>query len=397
MLSVRGDFPYLLRLINGRPIVYLDNAATTQKPRQVIDQMVSLYSSGVANVHRAVNFLANEVTEAFETTREACARLIAADPGEIIFVSNATHGINLVCNALTSDGPIRILTTTLEHHSNLLPWTTRGSVDLIPWDRQGHLDLDALARMLASRPALVTVSRASNFLGTLQPIRAIVEACHAAGALVLVDASQSIAHETHDVRALDCDFLVFSGHKIYAPSGTGVLYVKQKLVPRMKPMLIGSHMVKEVHADRYTLNDAPHCFEAGTPNIEGVIGLSAAIDYVEGLGYDAIGRHEGELVAYAKRRLAAVDAVRVHGPLAGEPSAPLVPFEVRGLDSGSVAKILANRANVIVRSGFHCAQPAHDALNAVPTVRASFAVYNTMDEIDQMTDALQAVARPLVT
>jgi len=397
MLNVRGDFPYLLRLINGRPLVYLDNAATTQKPRQVIDRMVSLYSSGVANVHRAVNFLANEVTEAFETAREGCARLIAADPGEIIFVSNATHGINLVCNALTSDGPIRILTTTLEHHSNLLPWTTRGSVDLIPWDRQGHLDLDALGKKLSSRPALVTVSRASNFLGTLQPIRAIVEACHAAGALVLVDASQSIAHEPHDVRELDCDFLVFSGHKIYAPSGTGVLYVKQKLVPRMKPMLIGGHMVKEVHADRYTLNDAPHCFEAGTPNIEGVIGLSAAIDYLEGLGYDAIARHETELVAYAKRRLAAIDSVRLHGPAAGEPSAPLVPFEVRGLDSGSVAKILANRANVIVRSGFHCAQPAHDALNAVPTVRASFAVYNTMDEIDQMTDALQAVARPLVT
>ena len=397
MLNVRADFPYLLRVVNGRPIVYLDNAATTQKPRQVIDRMVALYSDGVANVHRAVNFLASEVTDAFETARETCARFIAADPGEIIFVSNATHGINFVCHALTSDGPIRILTTTLEHHSNLLPWTARGSVDLIPWDRQGHLDLDALEEKLSSRPALVTVSRASNFLGTLQPIRRIVEACHQAGALVLVDASQSIAHEPHDVRELDCDFLVFSGHKIYGPGGTGALYVKQRLVPRMKPLFIGGAMVKEVHADRYTLNDAPHCFEAGTPNIEGVIGLAEAIDYVERLGYDAIGRHESALVAYAKRQLATIDSIRLLGPDAGEPSAPLVPFEVRGLDSGAVAKILANRANVIVRSGFHCAQPAHDTLNAGPTVRASFAVYNTAEEIDQMTRALAAIARPLAS
>jgi cysteine desulfurase / selenocysteine lyase len=396
MLTVRDDFPFLQRLVNGQPLVYLDSAATTQKPRQVIDRVVAVYSSGIANVHRAVNFLASEVTDAFEMTREACARLIGADPREIVFVGNATHGINLVCHALTSKGPIRILSTTLEHHSNLVPWTERASVDLVPWDRQGHLDLDALTAKLRSRPALVTISRASNFLGTLQPIHAIIETCHAAGALVLVDASQSIAHETHNVRELDCDFLVFSGHKIYGPSGTGVLYIKEQFLSRMTPLVLGGHMVKEVHADRYTLNDPPHCFEAGTPNIEGIIGLGAAIDYIECLGYDAIGRHEAALVAQAKRQLAKVEAVHMHGPPAGEPSAPLVPFEVQGLDSGTVAKILASRGNVIVRSGFHCAQPAHDALRAVPTVRASFAVYNTIAEIDQMTDVLQAIARPLV-
>lgn len=393
MLNVRTDFPYLERLVNGKPLIYLDSAATAQKPRQVIARMVQVYSSGVANVHRAVNFLAEEVTDAFEAARDTTAALLEADSREIVFASNATHAINLVCHALTRNGPIRILTTTLEHHSNLLPWTTRGTVDLVPWDKDGHLDLDALRQKLATRPALVAVARASNFLGTLQPLRRIIEACHEAGALVLVDASQSIAHEAHDVRHLDCDFLVFSGHKIYGPGGTGVLYVKNSVMAKMQPMLVGGHMVKEVHADRHVLNDIPHCFEAGTPNIEGLIGLGAALEYVGRLGYDLIGRHEAALVEYAKQRLAAIESVRLYGPPAGESCAPLVPFEVRGLESGAIAKILASRSNVIVRSGFHCAQPAHDALDAPPTVRASFGIYNTIDEIDQMTEALRAITQ----
>ena len=367
MLNVRSDFPYLERMVNGKPLVYLDSAATAQKPRQVIARMVQVYESGVANVHRAVNFLAEEVTDVYETARDTTAALLEADSREIIFASNATHAINLVCHALTRNGPIRILTTTLEHHSNLLPWATRGTVDLIPWDTTGHLDLDALRQKLATRPALVAIARASNFLGTLHPLKDIIATCHAAGALVLVDASQSIAHEAHDVRDLDCDFLVFSGHKIYGPGGTGILYAKNSLMPTLQPLLVGGNMVKEVHADRHVLNDTPHCFEAGTPNIEGVIGLGAAVEYVGRLGYDEIARHEASLVEYAKQRLAAIESVRLYGPPAGEPCAPLVPFEVRGLESGAVAKILGSRSNVIVRSGFHCAQPAHDALNAPPT------------------------------
>jgi cysteine desulfurase/selenocysteine lyase len=393
MLNVRRDFPYLDRTVNGKPLIYLDSAATAQKPRQVIGRMVEVYSSGVANVHRAVNFLAEEVTDAFERARDTTASLLDAASPEIIFTSNATQAINVVCHALTCNGPIRVLTTTLEHHSNLLPWATRGTVDLVPWDKDGHLDLDALRQKLTARPALVAVARASNFLGTVHPLKRIIEMCHEAGALVLVDASQSIAHEAHDVRDLDCDFLVFSGHKIYGPGGTGVLYVKNRVMAKLQPMLMGGHMVKEVHADRHVRNDTPHRFEAGTPNIEGIIGLGAAVEYVGRLGYDEIARHEAALVEYAKQQLATIDSVRPYGPPAGEPCAPLVPFEVRGLESGAVAKILASRSNVIVRSGFHCAQPAHDALNAPPTVRASFGIYNTIEEIDCMTDALMAITQ----
>lgn len=395
-LNVRGDFPYLERRVNARPILYLDSAATTQKPRQVISKIVDAYSCGIANVHRAVNFLADEVTEAFERARWVSAAFIGADPTEVAFVHNATHAINLVCHALTSSGPIRVLTTTLEHHSNLLPWTARGQVDLIPWDRAGHLDLDALRRKLATKPDLVTVARASNFLGTLQPVRAIVEACHEAGVAVLVDASQSIAHEPHNVRDLECDYLVFSGHKVYGPGGVGVLYAARHVIEKMTPTFLGGHMVKEVHAHRHVLNDLPHRFEPGTPNIEGVIGLGAALEYVESVGLDAIGRHEAALIEYAKRQLAALEGVHLYGPPAGEPCAPLVPFHFEGLEAGAVAKILANRANVIVRSGFHCAQPAHDALGLGPTVRASFGVYNSIEEIDAMTQALSTMAHVFV-
>jgi len=391
MLNVRGDFPYLRRLVNDRPLAYLDSAATTQKPQQVIARVVETYASGVANVHRAVNFFAEEATEAFESARATVASFIGADPAEIAFCGNATHGINLICHALTDDEPIRILAMTLEHHSNLLPWRTRGHVDVVPWDRSGHLDIDALRRKLSTRPGLVTVARASNFLGTLQPLSAIVEACHEFGVPVLVDASQSIAHERHDVREIDCDFLVFSGHKIYGPGGIGVVYAAQRSIGSLKPLLMGGNMVKEVHSDTYTLNDVPLRFEAGTPNVEGVMGLAAALDYVNGLGYAAIARHESALIKYAKQRFSAIEEVQLFGPPVGEPCAPLVPFQVRGVDAQIVAKVLANRANVIVRSGFHCAQPAHDALGIGPTVRASFAIYNTTEEIDIAANVLSKI------
>jgi len=393
VLDARKDFPFLDRRVNGSPLIYFDNAATTQKPRLVMDALLDVYSSGIANVHRAVSFLAEEVTERFEGGRETVARFIGAQSREVVFVRNSTEGINVLCGMLGRSRPLRVLTTTLEHHSNLLPWAAHGQVDFLPWTPDGRIDLDALDEKLAAKPDLVAIARASNFLGVLHPVREIIAASHAAGVPVLVDASQSIAHERHDVRELDCDFLVFSGHKIYGPSGTGALFIRNDWLETLRPFFIGGSMIKEAHALSYTENDIPHRFEAGTPNIEGAVALAAALDYISSLGMESVAAHEAELIRYAKCRLAQLPAVALLGPAPGEPCAPLVPFQVRGLDPGAVAKLLGNRANVIVRSGFLCAQPAHDQLGVGPTVRASFGIYNTKAEIDCMIETLQAIVR----
>lgn len=391
MMDVRKDFPFLERHINGRPIVYFDNAATVQKPRQVIQRVYDVYANGISNVHRAVNFLADEVTTAFEESRQQVAQFLGAEAREIIFVSNATHAINLVWRALSRKKSMRVVTTTLEHHSNFLPWTTEGTVDFVPWSDDGSIDTKALATLLSKKPDLMTFAAASNFLGTIQPVKEIVNACRSADVPVLIDASQSIRHERLNVRELSCDFLVFSGHKIYGPSGVGVLYIKREILDAMDPVFLGGSMVKEVHARNYVPNDIPYRFEAGTPNIEGVIGLSAALEYVLQVGFDAIHAHETELVTYAKRQLAELPGVKLFGPPAGVPSAPLVTFQAKSLEPTGVTKVLANRANVVVRSGFHCAQPAHDQLGLNPTVRASFAMYNTKEEIDSMVHILRSI------
>jgi cysteine desulfurase/selenocysteine lyase len=393
-LSVRDDFPFLQRKFQGRPLAYLDNAATTQKPQQVVDCIAGLYASGVANVHRAVNFLADEVTESFEAARGIVADFLNAGYQEIIFTSGATQALNLVSASLRESRRPRVLTTTLEHHSNLLPWTSHSEVQYIPWAETGTLDLKLVNRMLREfKPHLVTMARASNFLGSLQPIGELARLAHSHGARLLVDASQSIAHEPHDVRSLECDFLVFSGHKIYGPSGVGVLYIRHDMLEDFAPQVLGGGMVKEVDRDHWVPNDIPYRFEAGTPNIEGVIGLGAAIQYLQGLGFEAIRAHECHLVRYAKERLQKLSGTEIFGPGPTEPSAPLVAFELEGLDPGTVAKTLAARSNVIVRSGFHCAQPAHQQLGIGPTIRASFGIYNSTDEIDLMMDILTAFRR----
>ena len=393
MLNVRADFPFLERKINGASIAYLDNAATTQKPRQVIDRLTSLYVSGIANVHRAVNFLGDETTREFERAREIIARFVGAQPREIIFTLNATQSINLVCGSLSRAGRLRVIGNTQEHHSNLLPWIENAKVSFVPWSEDGTLDLAALEREAARRPDLLAVSAASNFLGTIQPVKEIVARCHGAGVKVLIDASQSIAHQSHDVREIGCDYLVFSGHKIYGPGGIGVLYAREELLEKMPPYFLGGSMVKEVHAASWSPNDLPHCFEAGTPNIEGVIGLGAAIEYLESLDWDRVAAHECALVQHAKRNLAALRGVRVYGPKSGQPSAPLVSFQLKGLESNAVAKALSNRGNVIVRSGFLCAQPAHDEFSAGPSVRASFGIYNCKEEVDRMLDVIDSLLK----
>jgi cysteine desulfurase / selenocysteine lyase len=390
-LDVRADFPFLSRVVNGKPIAYLDNAATTQKPRAVLDCLQNLYCSGVSNVHRAVNFLADEVTQQFEEARQTAARLLGAHSREIIFTGNSTQAINIVCGALKK--PLRVLTTTLEHHSNLLPWAGHGQVDFVPWNHEGVLDLASFHRQLDQSPDLVAIAHASNFLGTLHPIDEIVSACRARNIPVLVDASQSIAHVSLNVRRLGCDYLVFSGHKVYGPSGVGVLYVRNEIIDAMRPVLLGGNMVKEVHARSFVPNDVPYRFEAGTPNIEGVTALGAALRYFLGLGYESIAAHEQELTRYAKEMLSKVPHLKLLGPPTGRPSAPLATFHIKGLESGVIAKALGNRANVVVRSGFHCAQPAHEYLALGPTVRASFAIYNTRAEIDAMLETLHALAR----
>lgn len=393
-LAVRDDFPFLNRRVNNRAVIYFDSAATTQKPRAVIDAVRDLYESGIANVHRAVNFLAEEVTAAFEDSRQTAAGFIGAHHQEIVFVPNATYAINLVCSALCRQGAIRVLTTTLEHHSNLVPWVLRNDAVFAPWDPSGLIDVSALRALLREqRPHLLAITSASNFLGTLQPLAEIGAVCHEHGVRLLIDASQSIAHQRVDVREINCDYLVFSGHKIYGPGGTGVLFIRRELAEEMEPLLHGGSMVKEVHARSHVVNDLPFRFEAGTPNIEGVIGLAAALRYVDGLGYARIAEHENSLSAYAKRKLSELYQMELYGAGPGQPSAPLVSFAIKGLDSGAVAKALAARANVIVRSGFHCAQPAHEQLQIGPTVRASFGVYNSIDEVDRMIEVLQTLTR----
>lgn len=389
-LDVRADFPFLSRRVNGKPIAYLDNAATTQKPLAVVQALAELYGSGLSNVHRAVNFLAEEVTQQFEDTRHTVARLIGAHVREIIFTSNSTQGINLVCNALK---PARVLTTTLEHHSNILPWSNYGRTEFIPWNREGTLDLASFEQLLATKPDLVTIAHASNFLGSVNPIAEMVAACRAQKVPVLIDASQSIGHIAVDVRSLGCDFLVFSGHKIYGPSGTGALYVRNDVIDSLPPVVLGGSMVKEVHARSFVPNDIPYRFEAGTPNIEGTAALGAALRYFMRIGYAAIAAHERDLTTYAKETLARIPGLTLYGPHAGTESAPLVTFQLKGLESGAVAKALGSRANVIVRSGFHCAQPAHEQLESGPTVRASFGIYNTRPEIDALVATLEALAR----
>jgi cysteine desulfurase/selenocysteine lyase len=251
----------------------------------------------------------------------------------------------------------------------------------------------ALEEKLRSKPDLVAIAQASNFLGTLHPVEEISAACRRHGVLLLVDASQSIAHHPASVRTPGCDFLVFSGHKIYGPGGTGVLYMRRELQEQLRPVFVGGSMVKEVHARTHVVNDLPHRFEPGTPNIEGVIGLAAALRYVQSLGYDRIRRHEDRLSSYAGKRLAAIPGITLYGPEPEDRRAPLIAFQMKGLEPGAVAKTLAARANVIVRSGFHCAQPAHEELGIGPTIRASFGIYNNHEEIDAMTDVLQALTR----
>ncbi|HEX2225141.1 MAG TPA: cysteine desulfurase [Thermoanaerobaculia bacterium] len=397
LARVRGDFPILSRQVHGRPLVYLDNAASTQKPRQVQSAMSDCYCEYYANVERGVHHLSQRSTEERERARTAVQRFLgAARPEEIVFVRGATEGINLVAQSWGRRhvGPgDEILVTEMEHHSNLVPWQLlceeRGAtLKWIPLDDDGELRLDELDRLLSGRTRLVAVAHVSNALGTINPVAEIVAAAHRHGAAVLVDGAQAAPHLPIDVQALGCDFYVFSGHKVYGPSGIGALYGRYDRLLAMPPWQGGGGMIRTVSLKQTTYTDPPHRFEAGTPFIEGAVGLAAALDYVTGLGLDRIAAWEAGLLALATERLSAIPGFRPVGT--ARHKAAVLSFTLDGAHPHDVGTIL-DREGIAVRAGHHCAQPVMERFGVPATTRASFGLYNTPEEVEALAAALARV------
>ncbi len=390
--AVRGEYPLLARRIAGRPVVYLDSAATALKPRAVIRAVVEFYETYTANIHRGIHQLGDEATERFEESRRTVAAFLGADAREIVFTRNCTDSLNLVAHGLQPAR--RALVCLGEHHSNLIPWQAGGAVELVGLLPDGRIDLTDLAERLDTRvPTVVSSATVSNALGAVQPVAEIVSAARRRDALVVLDASQSVAHQTTRVSELGADFLAFSAHKLGGPSGLGVLWGQATELARLKPHLLGGAMVDEVHASQFSLRPPPQRFEAGTPHIEGALGLAAACQFLEDLGLDAVHAHTQALTARAMERLAQVPGLRLLGPTNPAARGASVTFQLANLEAHAVARLLSNRHLICVRSGFHCAQPAHEALGAAATVRASFAHYNTPAEVDLLADALLELAR----
>ena len=393
---VRGDFPILSRRVHGKKLVYLDSANTSQKPRQVIDTLTEYYEQHNANIHRAVHELAEEATAAYEEARESAARFLGAPSAEcIVFNRGTTESLNLVAYAwgrkFLKEGD-EVLITEMEHHSNIVPWqltaqATGAVLKYLPITDDGLLDLAELPTLLTGRTKLVSVTGMSNVLGTMPPIRTIADAAHAAGALLCVDGAQFVAHAPVDVKALDCDFLTFSGHKMLGPTASGGLYARRELLEEMDPFLGGGEMISEVHADHSTWNVVPLKFEAGTMNIAQEVGLAAAIDYLEAVGMENIRVHEEDLAAYAIERLLE-EGARIFGPLEVQDRGAEVSFWFRDVHPHDLAQIL-DQEGVAVRAGHHCAQPLMRRFEVPATVRASFYLYNTRDEVDALVEALR--------
>jgi cysteine desulfurase/selenocysteine lyase len=390
---LRGDFPILHQLVHGKPLAYLDNAATTQKPRSVIEAISRYYATINANVHRGVHTLSERATQAHEDARARVARFVNADPREIVFVRGTTEAINLVAQTFgrmrLSPGD-EVLVTGMEHHSNIVPWQlvcqhTGAKLRHVPITDRGEIELKTLAEMLTPRTRLVAVTQVSNALGTVNPVGEIIGLAHGRGIPVLVDGAQAIAHARVDVRALDADFYAFSGHKLYGPTGIGVLYGKAQWLEEMPPYQGGGEMISRVTFENTTYAAIPHKFEAGTPDIAGAIGLMAAIDYLEGVGMEAIAAHEHDLLTYASRAAEAVPGLRIIGT-AREKSG-ILSFVLEGVHPHDIGTIL-DHEGVAVRTGHHCAMPVMDRFGVPATARASFALYNTRAEVDQLIAAI---------
>jgi cysteine desulfurase / selenocysteine lyase len=397
----RRDFPILERRVHGQPLIYLDNAATTQKPRQVIEALVDFYEQHNANVHRGVHTLSDEATELYEGARIAAARFLGATgEDELIFTRGTTESINLVAQswgrAQLQPGD-EIVLSELEHHSNLVPWQIiaqeRGAVlRFIPLDTQGRLDMDAAVRLIGPRTRLVAVAQVSNVLGTIVPVRELAAVAHAVGALLLVDGAQSAPHLPVDLQQLDCDFFACSAHKMLGPTGVGVLAVKRSILSAMPPYQGGGSMIARVELQHSTYADGPGRFEAGTPNIADVVAFGAAITYLTAVGMEAISAHEQRLTRHALAGLAAIPAVDLYGPVLPAERSGVVAFNLRGVHPHDVATVL-DYHGIAVRAGHHCAQPLMRSLNVAATVRASFALYNSEAEIDALCEAVDEAGR----
>lgn len=391
---LRQDFPILHQTVHGKPLVYLDNAATSQKPQCVIDREAHYYRELNANVHRGVHTLSQRATDAFEAARDTVQRFIhAARREEIVFVRGATEAINLVASSFgqrLKPGD-EILITEMEHHSNIVPWQLlcerSGAVlRVAPFDARGELCAEEFASLLSPATRIVAITHLSNALGTINPVKQLIEQAHAVGAVVLVDGAQAVAHLPVDVQALDCDFYVFSGHKLYGPTGIGVLYGKAALLETMPPWQGGGDMIREVTFARTTYNELPYKFEAGTPNIAGAIGLGAALDYLQSLDISAIAAHEQALLAYATGQVASIAGLQLIGT--ARHKAGVLSFTLAGVHPHDVGTVLDSEG-VAVRTGHHCAMPVMAHFGLPATVRASFALYNTFDEVDALLRAIR--------
>ena len=395
--SIRRDFPILNRAARGKRLVYLDNAATTQKPQAVIDRIVRYYSQENSNVHRGVHYLSEIATIEFENARGVVQRFLnARDIKEVVFTRGTTEAINLVAQAWgrtnVREGD-EILITAIEHHSNIVPWqmlcAEKGAKLLVaPVNDAGEVMIEELERMLNPRVKLVAVNHASNALGTINPIKRIISAAHANGSIVLVDGAQGVPHMRVDVQDLGADFYAFSGHKVYGPTGVGVLYGRQALLEEMPPWQGGGDMILSVSYEKTTYNALPYKFEAGTPNIEGVVALAAALEYVDGIGLDAISAYEHDLLLYATKRMLEIDGLRIIGTAAEK--AAVISFVLEGVHPHDIGTIL-DQEGVAVRTGHHCAQPLMMRFNVPATGRASFGLYNTREEADALVAALHKV------
>jgi len=392
--TIRKDFPILSREIDGRPLVYFDNAATSQTPQQVIDVISDYYIRYNANIHRGVHRLSQEATDAYEAARSTLQKHFNARRGhEIIFTSGTTHGINLVANGFASrlTAGDELIVSALEHHSNIVPWQmlcerTGASLKVIPMTEEGQLSMSDYERLLSPKTKLVFVNHISNALGTINPIKSMIDKAHAVGAAVLVDGAQSVPHMAVDVQALDVDFYVCSAHKICGPTGIGMLYGKEHWLKELPPYQGGGEMIAEVSFEKTTYADLPHKFEAGTPNVCGGIAFGAAIDYMNSIGLELISSYEQELLSYATEALNSIDGVRIYGPKTQKTS--VISFNVKGIHPYDLGTLL-DKMGIAVRTGHHCTQPIMDFYQIPGTVRTSFMFYNTKAEIDRFISALK--------
>lgn len=393
--EIRKSFPILAQKVNGKPLVYLDNGATAQKPSQVIDCVTTYYEEYNSNIHRGVHHLSQLATNKYEESRTVVQQFINAKHNhEVIFTTGTTGGINLIASTFSKANLQKgdeVIISAMEHHSNIVPWQmaceeTGAKLKIIPMNEEGELLYDEYIDLLSERTKLVAVTHISNTLGTINPINKMIEAAHKVGAKVLIDAAQSVPHCAIDVQALDCDFLVFSGHKMFGPTGVGILYGKEEILNALPPYQGGGDMIKEVRFEKTTYNCLPHKFEAGTPNIVGGIALAEAIEFIHKIGYDFIEQQEEELLKYATFCLSEIDQVRIIGTASNKAS--VISFLVDGTHPFDVGTLL-DQMGVAVRTGHHCTQPLMDFFSIPGTIRASFAFYNTKEEVDEFIKALR--------